>query len=123
MGHTLRDLSFEEARDARDGRTQAFFRGLNERIAELQRSRMFIEFACECNDRGCTAPVVLSIDEYEAVRRNPVRFVVVHDHVLPAIEDVVFANDRYTVVEKRGLAAEAVASLADRAARADRPTA
>jgi hypothetical protein len=111
---SLRGLSFEDARQVRDARSRAFFRELNERISELQRSRMFIEFACECCDQACVEPVVLSIDEYEEVRRSPTSFVVVPGHL--ADGDVVLAtSDRYAVVRARGVAGSVATELDPRA--------
>ena len=110
MTISFRDLSFEDARHVRDTRSRSLFRELNERIVELQRSRLFIEFACECSDQQCADPLMLSIDEYEAVRRCPTRFVVVPGHGAP--DDVVLAeNGRFAIVEARGVAASLAETL------------
>jgi len=81
------------------GKGRALVREQNERIAALQPSGMFIEFACECGRGGCTDVVVLGYDEYEAVRRCPGRFAVSPGHRRAASERVVEAYDRYAVVE------------------------
>jgi hypothetical protein len=49
--------------------------------------------------------------EYERIRASSVRFPIAPGHELPDIETVVEANERYTVVEKLGRAAEVVAAL------------
>jgi hypothetical protein len=83
------------------GRDQAFMRELNERIAALQPSGMFIEFACECARRGCRATVPLGVDEFEGVGRFPGRFVISPGHTAPT-ERVVELHARYAVVEATG---------------------
>jgi hypothetical protein len=111
---SLRGLTLADARLVRDTRNQALFRELNERIAELQQSRTFIEFACECSDTNCADAIALSLDEYEAVRRFSTRFVVAPDHV-GAGDPVLAQNDRYAIVEARGLAAAVALELDPRA--------
>src|SRR4051812_11628052 len=81
-------------------RDESFVREVNERIAALRPSGMFVEFACECARRGCTAAVVLGMDEFDSVRRTPGRYVVAPGHQAPAGERVVDACDRYAVVER-----------------------
>src|SRR3954469_21596167 len=55
---------------------------------------------CECGRRRCRDHVHLTIDEYEAVRADPRRFIVVPGHELLAAETVVERHDQYFVVEK-----------------------
>jgi hypothetical protein len=66
----------------------------------------YADWLCECGDLDCTAPVQLTVREYESVRDVPTHFLVSpsHDHVEPEIERVVEQNDRYWVVQKLGLA-------------------
>ena len=120
VGITFDGPSFDDARHVRDTLTQTLFREVNEHIAELQRSRMFIEFACECCDKNCAESVVVTIDEYEAVRHCPTRFIVAPDHVAGPCEPVVEKNDRYAIVEIRGDAAS-VAVMLDPRATGDDP--
>ena len=78
------------------------FREINERIHELNSGRASSgEFLCECIRRDCVAPVSLSLDEYEAVRRIPTHFAVLPGHHAPHIERIV-ETERYTTVEKFG---------------------
>jgi hypothetical protein len=82
---------------------ESVFRSMNERIEELEagwQSDEPLAFVCECSDAGCTAPVYLTLDEYRAVRAKELQFFVVPDHVDLAVERVVRATDRYSVVEK-----------------------
>jgi hypothetical protein len=85
---------------------QVLFRDVNERIESLHSVGPRVEFICECADETCTEAVALSIDEYENVRRRPVRFVVLPGHDDERIERVVEQNDRYAVVEKFGAAGD-----------------
>jgi hypothetical protein len=58
-------------------------------------------YLCECEDKRCTKVVRLSRREYEAVRANPKRFVMLPGHQDP--DDVVVREEgRLTVIEKRG---------------------
>ncbi len=83
--------------------TQMLFREINERIHELNSGRAVSgELLCECVRRDCIAPVSLSPDEYEAVRRIPRHFAVLPGHDAPQIERIVETTDRYTTVEKFG---------------------
>jgi hypothetical protein len=61
---------------------------------------MFVEFACECVNRDCADAIVLSIVEYEEVRRHPSRFAVAPGHEVPAREELVEMTARYAVVER-----------------------
>jgi hypothetical protein len=68
-------------------------------------------FVCECGRIGCNVTLTLSLDEYEAVRTNFDRFVVVPGHELPPVDMVVERHAGYVVVikaegEAREMAAE-----------------
>ena len=87
---------------------QVIFREVNERIAEL--SDDWSEtgvglFVCECSDPACAEALEISPDQYERVRSNGARFVVVSGHQLPEVERVVETNEAFLVVEKIGAAA------------------
>jgi len=83
-------------------RNEAFFRAVNEGIAEA--SGRFeseeAEFLCECGDDRCTHRIEVPLEEYEAVREHPTRFLVKRGHVLPEVEEVVRRRRRYAIVEK-----------------------
>ena len=93
-------------------RHQVVFREVNERIAGLTGLRNEIGFTmlvCECSDPECAESIEITLEEYEAVRAHPGRFVVRSGHQLPGLERVVERNGRYLVVEKLGNAAEGYA--------------
>jgi len=93
------------------------YRDINERLEhglkQVQHLPERLEFVCECGDRACEAHVLMSFEEYEAVRRDSRRFAVVPGHVFPETERVVAGNERFEVVEKFGAAVE-VSDAADR---------
>lgn len=61
-------------------------------------------FLCECADTGCTEVILLTIDDYEAVRADPHTFAIVRGHEAMASETVVRRigreRDGFAVVEK-----------------------
>jgi hypothetical protein len=83
-------------------RNEAFFRAVNEGIAEA--SERFeseeAEFLCECGDARCTHRIEVPLEDYEEVRESPTQFLVRHGHVLPEVEEVVRRQRRYAIVEK-----------------------
>jgi hypothetical protein len=86
----------------RTARTEALFRNVNERVAEA--AQRFdsdqAEFVCECGDAQCTDRVEARLDEYEHVRADGTRFLLVPGHEDTSIERVVRSRTRFAVVEK-----------------------
>jgi hypothetical protein len=86
----------------RRAKTEALFRDVNERIAES--AELFdageTEFVCECSDPSCTHRVSATLTEYEEVRDDPARFVLVPGHEQKDIERVVSDRGRFRIVEK-----------------------
>ena len=103
---------------ARVAKNEGVFREVNERIRELAEGfeasggAQVTAFVCECSRVNCTSAVEASLDEYRAVRRRPRQFLVLTDHVDPDHERIVRKSDRFTVVEKVGLAGEVAADEA-----------
>ena len=85
---------------------ESVFRAVNESVAadveayNAETGRY--GFLCECSNDACFERIWLSIEEYEAVREEGRRFVVIPEHVVPEVETVVHQTDDYAVVEKRG---------------------
>ena len=71
-----------------------------------------LHILCECGTRGCDEIVQITSDEYQEIRSEPTRFVVVPGHEQPEIERSIADKHRFRVVEKVGDAA-AVAELTD----------
>jgi hypothetical protein len=65
-------------------------------LAPLQ----LVEVMCECGHSNCTGNVVMSLREYEAVRRYPMRFLIKEGHEIPDVVRVVGYGTGYVVVAK-----------------------
>ena len=87
-------------REDRIARNEALFREVNERVKALTPSEGGIEFICECGFEECIERVVLTSEEYERVRSDPVEFFVKPGHEIPDVEEVVEGHDRYLLVRK-----------------------
>ena len=104
----------------RVARNEVLFREINERIAAAAADHgadgHVYEFLCECADEKCLERVALTVAEYERIRGDAKRFVVVQRHVVPEAERVVLHEAGHDVVEKHGTAGEIAESLDPRAA-------
>src|SRR5579884_4152904 len=103
------------------GVNEAVFREINEGIERGQwpgEEDAPISFRCECARLGCNQLVELSLREYESVRSNPRRFIVLPGHERLEVEVVVERKPRYLVVEKLDQAAE---KAVETDPRTDRP--
>jgi hypothetical protein len=97
-------------------RNEALFRQVNERIEEVNQKvgdDSFSDFLCECGDDDCTAPVSLTLAEYERIRSDPTHFVIANGHEKVDLEQVIDKNERYSVVEKFAGEAERIAVETD----------
>jgi ATP-binding cassette, subfamily B, bacterial len=76
------------------------FRGVNERIRELEADRPGVyDFCCECEDETCTGVLRLTAWEYASARREEHWFVVLPGHEQPS-EEVIKHADRFVVISK-----------------------
>lgn len=85
-----------------EGRNQALFREVNERIAQLAddfRADRHDQLICECGNVDCTRQIEVAGTEYERVRAHASRFIVAVNHENPETESVVEQNERFTIVE------------------------
>jgi hypothetical protein len=101
--------SASESERDRVAENEATFRRANEALfrsfQELGPDEL-APFLCECGDDRCTQTIRLKLEEYEEVRGQPGRFVVVPGHEILEVERVVEAGERYEVVEKPSRTAE-----------------
>ena len=89
-------------------RNEALFREVNERIVELEADlggygrddALLVGFVCECPREDCNEPIEVTRGQYEAVRSNPRRFIVLPGHEDGDIARVVERHSSYLVVEK-----------------------
>jgi hypothetical protein len=96
-------MSEEQAR--RVGLNESIFREVNEQIESLNHGfgteLTTMTVICECADGECTDRVEIAISEYEKVRANPLRYIVVPGHELPDFEAIVDSGAGYDIVQKR----------------------
>jgi hypothetical protein len=88
---------------------QALCRDVNEWISSVNHDFHVtepetIDVVCECAHVNCIARIVMTVTEYEDVRRFPTRFFVKEGHEVAEGERVVTESAGYIVVEKRGRA-------------------
>src|SRR5947209_4011372 len=91
------------------GANEAVFREINEGIERGQwpgEEESPVSFRCECARLGCNELVELSLREYEGVRSDPRRFMVLPGHERLDVEIVVERRSGYFVVEKLDQAGE-----------------
>jgi hypothetical protein len=98
-----------EPRLTRLAKNEALFREVNERISEITQelasgmaNREPIDgLVCECSDPECLERLgPITIAEYEAVRQDPRRFIIVAGHQAADVEDIVDRQPTYWTVEK-----------------------
>jgi hypothetical protein len=111
----------------RIARTEALFRDVNERIAEVAEhlGTDDAEFVCECADVDCGERVEVSLDEYEMVREDGARFLVAPGHEEPDYEQVLVArkgNHKVIAKSKDPRLARAARELDPRAEEEPPPT-
>jgi NAD(P)-dependent dehydrogenase (short-subunit alcohol dehydrogenase family) len=103
-----------DARAARLVENETLFREVNERVEEVAAGlegygadeRQPIGFVCECGRDDCTEPLEVMHAQYEAVRKNPLRFLVVPGHEQTDAARVVERHPRIgMVVNNAGVAA------------------
>lgn len=98
-----------EESERRVAGNEALFREANDAIERglwPGEQHPVVRFRCECARLDCSTAVEVSLDEYERVRSNPRRFVMVSGHELPEFDAVVERRPGYLIVEKRGGAGE-----------------
>lgn len=91
-----------EETEVRQGKTEALFREVNERIAETATrfGAAEAEFVCECSDASCAEKLTAPLEEYERVRQKATRFLLRPGHEERRLERVVESRREYHVVEK-----------------------
>jgi hypothetical protein len=89
------------SREERVGRNEALFREVNERIRDVNEGLSDpSDYLCECGHAECEEHVMLTLAEYEEVRRDATRFAILPGHAVPDVERVVANCERFAVVEK-----------------------
>lgn len=89
--------------ERRLARNEALFRRVNEAIEAGRRGRQgAVGFICECGALGCNQVIEVTLDQYEAVRADPRRFVLAAGHETPGVEEVVERRGAFVVAQKVG---------------------
>jgi hypothetical protein len=91
-----------DRRRERAARNESLSREVNERIEDLAGNASFSLFICECVNANCDEAVSVTLEEYEHVRSEPNRFIVLHGHEIPDVDQVIESCERYLVVAKIG---------------------
>jgi hypothetical protein len=108
-------MTEENAR--RVGLNESIFRQVNEQIESLNRGFgedvPVMTVICECASGDCTERVQIPVSDYEKVRADPLRYIVVRGHELPEFESIVETGEGYDVVQKRAGAAAELAKETD----------
>lgn len=100
--------AIDNVSNKRIGANESLFRETNEGIERglwPGETDQRVPFRCECARLDCAEAVRLTPGEYERVRTNPRRFILVAGHEIPDAEFVVDRYADYVVVEKVGEAA------------------
>ena len=94
----------------KQARNEALLREVNERIDRLDRDAERLGsapadstfgFHCECGrGGGCIEMLWMTLAEYDTVREQDDRFVLVPGHETPELERVVQRTDRFVIVDK-----------------------
>jgi hypothetical protein len=98
-----------DARLERQARNEGLMRTVNDQLAAIDEratgwadSEQQFAFQCECGrDKGCEGSLLMTLGEYERVRSQRDRFVVLPGHENAEIEHVVERADRFLIVDKR----------------------
>jgi hypothetical protein len=88
-------------------------RRVNEAIERGEEDARTAVFVCECGHIGCSSTVELQIADYEEVRSNFDRFLVIPGHEIPEVDRVVERHSGYLVVIKPEEGAREQARQAD----------
>lgn len=75
-------------------------RRVNEAIERGDEGGGSAVFVCECGHLGCSSTVELGIDDYEEVRTDFDRFLVIPGHEIVAVDRVVERHPEHLVVVK-----------------------
>ena len=107
----MSNLPDPDARRQLAAKNESLFREANEHIEEISSDAAFVSFVCECADVDCNERLSLTLEEYEHVRSQPNRFIVLPGHNVPDLDLIQVASDRYFVVSKLGTGAQVAREL------------
>lgn len=73
---------------------------LSQRDEEPISDDTVLNFYCECSDEDCRVRIPMSIKQYELIHKDRKQFIIVRNHEVSSIEDVMEQTSDYTVVRK-----------------------
>lgn len=103
-------------REERVVRNETTSREINEKLEQAHQQAApdrHVRILCECGHARCESIVAITMPEYERLRSDPRHFAVVRAHAVPAVERVVYQNERFVVVSKREGLPESIATEED----------
>jgi hypothetical protein len=65
-----------------------------------------LQFCCECADENCHDRISLTVAEYQKIHKDRKAFIVIPEHEVDAIEEVVSDKDDFLTVRKNAVIAE-----------------
>ena len=90
----------------RELRSRSIRRDVNERIAQLARGfprdaadDPTMTVFCECGTEDCTAPIEMTVSEYQAVRLGPTRWVVSSAHIDATMDSIIARRNGYALID------------------------
>ena len=101
-------------REERIANNEAMFRLANERKSEweeLHTTEAVELYFCECADQDCRQKVGLRKEDYEEIRSDPRRFLIVLGHEIPDVETVIEKHEGWAVIKKNPEVTETVEAL------------
>ncbi|HXH89439.1 MAG TPA: hypothetical protein VNI55_12635 [Gaiellaceae bacterium] len=96
-------MAHEEGSDGVSAAHQSLRREVNEQIRRLHdefHATGELDVFCECGRRSCASRFVMSVGDYEFVRRQPLQYLVLEGHDVLRSERVVSERRGFVVVEK-----------------------
>ncbi len=72
---------------------------------------MTLHFYCECSNEDCHERIALPLSKYKEIHSDRSRFIVMPEHEVPSIENVVSKKTKYSVVDKFVTPLETAATL------------
>lgn len=107
------DAASEERFQRRAAAAEINGRQVNEAIEPRGRPEASAVFVCECGYLGCSETVEIPVVEYEEVRTDFDRFLVVPGHEIDEVDEVVERRQGYLIVVKRAPEAREMARASD----------
>ena len=70
----------------------------NEKL--IRNEDLQLQFKCECSDENCEVRIPMSLNEYQDIHTDRDTFIVLPDHQVDPIEQVIKKTTEYNVVKK-----------------------